>query len=195
MVPFDQRKIVALDIGGVCVQLHRELCYAELGVKGECDAPPAFLDASMKLEKGKIDPEHWLDQFEIATNHKFSRPKLLEIWNKMIGFDIPGMGQAVRDFSDRYRFVYFSNTSRLHLDEVVRKNRFGHLVTGGIYSFEAGYMKPEVEIYQIFEKTYGVPVAYFDDTAANISAAKELGWNAHLYTCPETFHQILSDLD
>lgn len=195
MVPFDQRKVVALDIGGVCVQLHRELCYSELGVKGECDAPPRFLEACAALEKGKISQELWLDEFQAATNYKFSRPKLLEIWNKMIGFDISGMGQAVNALSDRYRFVYFSNTSRLHLDEVVRKNLFGHLVTGGIYSFEAGFMKPEEEIYHIFENTYGVPVAYFDDTAVNVSAAKQLGWNAHLYTCPEDFYQTMIDLD
>ena len=194
MIPFEQRKIVALDIGGVCILLHRDLCFREFGVTDEKAAPPEFLAACEQLEKGKISSELWLDLFQNATNHQFSKSRLLEIWNTMIGYDIPGMGQVVHEFSDRFRFVYFSNTSRLHLDEVVRKNRFGHLVSGGVFSFEAGYMKPEEEIYQIFENTYGVPVAYFDDNADNIAAASGLGWNAHLYTCPEEFAKVLRSL-
>ena len=192
MIPFEQRKIVALDIGGVCIQLRHKQFFSVLGFDNA--APPEFQAVSNLLEKGKISCDLWLDHFQTATCHKFSNAELLKYWNSIIGYDIPGMGQVVRDFSDRLRFVYFSNTSRLHLDEVVRKNRFGHLVSGGVYSFEAGYMKPEKEIYQIFENTYGVPAAYFDDNADNIAAASTLGWNAHLYTCPEEFAKVLNTL-
>ena len=194
MIPFDQRKIVALDIGGVCIQLHREQCFREMGFDSEKAAPPDFLAACNLLEKGKISNDLWLEHLQAAINYNYTNSQLLAGWNTMIGCDIPGMGQAVREFSDRFRFVYFSNTSRLHLDEVVRKNRFGHLVTGGVFSFEAGYMKPEKEIYQIFENTYGVPVAYFDDNAGNIAAASNRGWNSHLYTCPEDFTKVLNTL-
>ena len=192
MIPFEQRKIVALDIGGVCVQLHHKQFFSTM--EFEKAAPPDFQAICNLLEKGKISCDLWLEHFQDATNHKFSNAELLEHWNSIIGYDIPGMGQVVHEFSDRFRFVYFSNTSRLHLDEVVRKNRFGHLVTGGVFSFEAGYMKPEEEIYHIFKNTYGVPVAYFDDNADNIAAASRLGWNAHIYTTPDEFAKVLAGL-
>ena len=192
MIPFEQRKIVALDIGGVCIQLQHNKIFPALGFGNA--APSEFQAVSNLLEKGKISSDLWLEHFQTATDHKFSNAELLEFWNSIIGYDIPEMGQAVREFSDRFRFVYFSNTSRLHLDEVVRKSSFGQLVSGGVFSFEAGYMKPEKEIYQIFENTYGVPVAYFDDNADNIAAASGLGWNAHLYTCPEEFAKVLRSL-
>ena len=194
MEQFDQRKLVALDIGGVCVQLHKDLCYAELGYDTEAVVPEHFLNECIKLEKGLTTNENWLNLFMETTEHRFTRTQLLRVWNNMIGFDIPGMGQAVRALSDRCRFVYFSNTSRLHLNEVVRKNRFGHLVSGGVFSFEAGYMKPEPEIYHIFEQTYGIPFAYFDDNVDNIEAAKKRGWNGHVFHDAETFYRILDTL-
>lgn len=194
MAQFDQRKLVALDIGGVCVQLHKDLCYAELGYDTEAVVPEHFLNECIKLEKGLTTNEDWLNLFMETTENRFTRTQLLRVWNNMIGFDIPGMGQAVRTLSDRYRFVYFSNTSRLHLDEVVRKCSFSHLVTGGVFSFEAGYMKPENHIYSVFEKTYGIPVAYFDDNVDNIEAAKKRGWNGHVFHDAETFYRILDTL-
>lgn len=194
MAQFDQRKIVALDIGGVCNQLHKDVCYAELGYSTETILPEIFLEECIKLEKGFTTNEHWLQIFSEVTGQRFSKSKLLDVWNAMIGYDIPGMGQAVRTLSDRYRFVYFSNTSRLHLDEVVRKCSFSHLVTGGIFSFEAGSMKPENHIYSVFEKTYGIPVAYFDDNVDNIEAAKKRGWNGHVFQDAETFYRILDTL-
>lgn len=194
MAQFDQRKLVALDIGGVCVQLHKDLCYAELGYDTEAVVPEHFLNECIKLEKGLTTNENWLNLFMETTEHRFTRTQLLRVWNNMIGFDIPGMGQAVRTLSDRYRFVYFSNTSRLHLDEVVRKCSFSHLVTGGIFSFEAGYMKPEPEIYHIFEQTYGIPVAYFDDNADNVNAANQRGWHGFLYQDAESFYRTLTSM-
>jgi len=75
---------------------------------------------------------------------------------------------------------------------VVCMNGFGHLVTGGVYSFSAGAMKPDPVIYEAFEREYGVPYAYFDDRAENVEGAKARGWNAFVYHSPEEFRQILS---
>ena len=189
---FSERKIVALDIGGVCVRLYPEICMARFGVKQDMTQWPEFWKLDHQLETGSISEDFFLESIRRLLDNRLSLNEIRSAWNSFIGPDIPGMADAVRSLADRYRFVYFSNTSRFHLDDVTCMNGFGHLVTGGIYSFSAGAMKPDPVIYEAFEREYGVPYAYFDDRAENIEGAKARGWNAYLFHSPEEFRNILS---
>ena len=189
---FSERKIVALDIGGVCVTLRQELCLSRFGVKPEMPQWPEFWKLDLQLETGRISEEYFLGSIRSLLGGRLSLDEIRSAWSSFIGPDIPGMADAVRSLSDRYRFVYFSNTSRFHLDDVTCMNGFGHLVTGGVYSFSAGAMKPDPVIYEAFEREYGVPYAYFDDRAENVEGAKARGWNAFQYHSPEEFRRILS---
>lgn len=189
---FSERKIVALDIGGVCVSLYPELCMEKFGVGPHSANWPDFQKLDFQLETGRISEEFFLQSLRRLLNDRLSVDEIREAWSSFIGPDIPGMAEAVRSLSGRFRFLYFSNTSRLHLDDVVRTNGFGHLVTGGVYSFTAGAMKPDPAIYEAFEREYGVPYAYFDDRAENVEGAKARGWNAFLFHSPEEFLRILS---
>ena len=154
-----EERIVALDIGGVCISLHPDRILRSLGLSPLLQPPARFLEACT------------------------------EIWNSMIGPDIPGMADAVRSLLARggYRFVFFSNTSAMHLMQVLRMCSFCHLVTGGVFSYEAGTMKPDPGMYEAFEKTYGVPCLYFDDRKENVEAALRRGWPARVFTSSESF--------
>ena len=189
---FAERKIVALDIGGVCVQLRQELCLKRFGVSPEMAQWPEFWKLDHQLETGRISEEFFLTSIRQLLGGRMSLDEIRSAWSSFIGPDIPGMADAVRSLVDRFRFVYFSNTSRFHLDDVTCMNGFGHLVTGGVYSFSAGAMKPDPVIYEAFEREYGVPYAYFDDRAENVEGAKARGWNAFVYHSPEEFRKILS---
>lgn len=189
---FAERKIVALDIGGVCVSLRQELCLKKFGVSPQLPQWPDFWKLDLQLETGKISEEFFLRSVRSLLNDRFSLDELRSAWASFIGPDIPGMAEAVRSLSGRFRFVYFSNTSRLHLDDVARTNGFGHLVTGGVYSFTAGAMKPDPAIYEAFEREYGVPYAYFDDRLENVEGGRARGWNAYLFRDPGEFLRILS---
>ncbi len=189
---FADRKIVALDIGGVCVTLYPELCMEKFGVGPQMPQWPDFQALDIQLETGRISEEFFLQSLRRLLHDRLSIDEIRAAWSSFIGPDIPGMAEAVRSLSGRFRFLYFSNTSRLHLDDVVRTNGFGHLVTGGVYSFSAGAMKPDAAIYEAFEREYGVPYAYFDDRAENVEGAKARGWNAYLFRSSEEFLKILS---
>jgi len=107
---------------------------------------------------------------------------------------MPGMADAVRDFSFRgVRFIYFSNTSKMHMDTFFSSNDFSHLVTGCVFSYSAGSMKPEPEIYESFEKLYGVPDMYFDDRQENIDAAVRRNWNGVLFTSAAMFRNTVDE--
>lgn len=185
-------KIVALDIGGVCVSLHPEKIYKKLGASILIKPPAEFMRCCNLFERGKISRDEWFSSFATLSGGKFQDQELWDIWNSMIGPSIPGMTDAVNSLiSKDYRFVFFSNTSIIHMEQVSRMCDFAHLVTGGIFSYETGYMKPEQEIYEAFEKVYGIPYAYFDDRAENIDAALKRGWNAHVFKDAKTFLSTL----
>ncbi len=190
-----KEKIIALDIGGVCISLNTKNGYEGFQLPENASLPEEFLRACYLLETGRISNDEWLKVFRNVTGYRYTTARLLEIWYSMIGPDIPGMADAVRSLiANGFRFVYLSNTSEIHLLDVARKNGFGHLVTGGIYSFSSHSAKPDAKIYEDFEKEYGLPFAYFDDRAENVEAARQRGWNAHIYHSPEEFlKQVLAD--
>ena len=185
-------KIVALDIGGVCIELHMEKCFRAFGLTGGKEMPEEAVRACFLLETGRISEKEWFETIRRMTGNTMTVPEILSAWAEMIGSSVPGMESAVRELAGRgYRFVYFSNTSRLHMDVVARNNSFGHLVTGGIYSYEVHAVKPEPAMYRAFEEKYGIPFAYFDDRAENVEAGKKAGWNAHLFRNAADFLSVL----
>ncbi len=178
-------KIAALDIGDVCISIHPDRIVKALGISALSLLPTAK-DIMRQTETGTISSEKFLDRFEEYTKHKFSRAELVRIWNSMLGESLPGMADAVRKaIANGWRFIYFSNTSALHMAHFLSTNDFCHLVTGAVFSYEAGAMKPDAAIYEAFEAQYGVPDVYFDDRKENIDAALKRGWNAVHFKSPE----------
>lgn len=178
-------KIAALDIGGVCISIHPELIIKRLGLWTGIFQSKKIMALCNRLETGKISSEEWLNLFDDFTKRKYSRAELLAIWNTMLGDSLPGMADAVRDAIRRgWRFIYFSNTSELHMAHFLRTNDFCHLITGAVFSYEAGSMKPDAGIYERFEALYGVPDVYFDDRQENVDAGLARGWNAVTFHSP-----------
>lgn len=178
-------KVIALDIGGVCIQLRHERTAAAMGIRSMADLPPLFLEACARLECGTIPEAEWLETCRrtMPQNRAMSDDEIRAAFNAVVGEDVPGWAElAQRLADDGCRLVYFSNTSQLHALEVARRLSFAPLVTGAVYSYEAGCMKPDPRIYEIFEEKYGVPAFYFDDRAENIEAARKRGWNSRLFT-------------
>jgi putative hydrolase of the HAD superfamily len=180
-----KRNVIALDIGGVCIQLHHDRAAAAMGIRSMGELPEQFVRACGQLECGAIPEAEWLEVCRQAMPQHRGRSddEIRAVFNAVIGTDIPGMAAlAQRLADDGYRLVYFSNTSQLHALEVAARLSFAPLVTGAVYSYEAGCMKPDPRIYEVFEERYGVPAFYFDDRAENIEAGLKRGWNSRLFT-------------
>ncbi len=185
-------KIAALDIGGVCISIHPERIIKKLGLWTGIFQNKRIMNLCNQLETGTISSSEWLDLFSDFTKGKYSKAELLDIWNTMLGESLPGMADAVRRAVKKgWRFVYLSNTSALHMEHFLRTNDFCHLVTGAVFSYEAGAMKPDAKIYEVFEQTYGVPDFYFDDRQENIDAALVRGWNAVTFYSPLQLDELL----
>ena len=181
-------KTIALDIGNVCISLHLDRCFRAFGMEPGTELNPDFLIACRKLAIGSVDERAWLNLVCSHLGGRLTHDQARDAWNQMLGPSLPGMKEAVeRLLSMGYRFAYLSDTSTIHMTHFFRTNDFCHLVSGGVFSYDAGDEKPGVAMYESFERKYGVPCLYTDDKQCNIDGALKRGWRAELFTSPAKF--------
>lgn len=185
-------RVIALDIGGVCINLHSEEALKFLGINSPEDTPVGFTAATDMLEKGIITSAEWSTVIRYLTGNRFSEQDLRDAWSMIIGETIKEMPELAQDLVDAgYKLVFFSDTSEIHMQEVYRNLSFANLVTGSVFSYETGSKKPEEAIYKAFEDKYGKPAFFADDSPANIAAGKRIGWKSHLFTSPANMREAL----
>ncbi|MDY0175397.1 MAG: hypothetical protein WCS95_07830 [Lentisphaeria bacterium] len=175
------QKVIALDIGGVCIQLRHKQFLSELGL---ASLPEEVLRLNQDFECGHLQPEQWLQQNRrlLPQISGISDQSFWTLFRSIIGPEQPGMASLCRAWSqDGYTLVFFSNTSSVHADEIQRKISFAKLISDAVYSYECKAMKPNPKIYQDFEDKFGRPVLYLDDLPANVEQGLKMGWNAKLF--------------
>jgi len=176
-------KFVALDIGGVCLQIFREKFFPRRLLE---TPPAALIELETAFECGRISAAEWLPRIRelMPALQQLPAPECWRRFRSIVGPEVPGIAALTsRWVSQGLRVIFFSNTSCVHADEVWRNISFGGQIADAVYSYEAGFMKPAPEIYRCFEQRFGVPELYLDDNAENILAARQLGWeNARLFT-------------
>jgi len=168
------------------MKIHADRCLDALGYSAATEIPPEFLVACGKLEKGLIATADWLTVFKKVTGGHFTGTELADAWNMILGEEIHGM----YDFLDEItklgcRAIFFSDTSEMHINYIYRHLPLSVFVSGGIFSFETGFRKPESGMYEAFEKAYGKPCFYTDDKAENIDAGLKRGWRSHRFVSAE----------
>jgi len=179
--------VIALDIGGVCIELLHADSFRYFGIIPQ-QLPVEFLAAIDGLETGKLSEDEWLAVFRKVTGGKFSDEQLLHGWNMIIGRPRPGMVQALRKLAFHgYRLVFFSDTSESHILKLYHDADFANLISGAVFSYEVGARKPDDRMYQAFEERYGKPCFYIDDKPENIEAGRKHGWESHLFTSADAF--------
>ena len=193
--------VIALDIGNVSMKLSFDEMYRRFGVDpGDSAAVGRLWEHGAALETGRCTVPEFLDRLDDFTGHRHTREYLLDAWRCVVRDPMPGMLDTVRALAARgVRFSFMSDISPIHLDQVFKYCEFVHLVTGGIYSFEAGAFKLEGSaMFDAFECRYGRPLVFFDDRIEIIEHALGLGWNAIRFQSPEQALRdasaLLSDL-
>ena len=187
--------VVALDIGNVSMKLTFDAMYRRLDVDPADSAAVAGLwKHGAALETGRCTVPEFLDRLDVFTNHLHSRQYLLDAWRCGVRESMPGMTDTVRALAARgARFSFMSDISPIHQNQVFKYCAFVHLVSGGIYSFEAGAFKLDGHtMFEAFERRYGRPIVFFDDRVEIIEHAQAFGWNAIRFKSPE---QALRDAE
>ena len=174
-------KVLALDIGNVCVQLNFPKAVELLNIS---DATK-FLDfvaESNYMGKTKRSIEDWIKALHQLTENRFSTEYLLDAWNTIVEDEIPEMERVIRKIAEKgFRIVFLSDTNSLHYDFLIKRLSFANCITGKILSYEVGCSKPDEMIFEKFEEVYGKPCYYTDDLERNIEAARSCGWYSHQF--------------
>lgn len=187
-----QLKTIALDIGNVCIKIDPKRCFDALEINSSTEIPHKLMESIREMEEGKITEVQWLDVFQTVTHGRFSKNELRKAYLEILGEEIKGISDFIKDaVSKDIRLIFFSDISPIHINHIYRNLSFAHLVSGGIFSFEAGARKPDKKMYEEYERRYGKPLLYLDDKPENIAAGKDAGWNSVLFNGIESMEKDL----
>lgn len=156
--------------------------------------PPNVTDVTKRLERllerkddfeaGRIEVDaytNWaLDVLETnATAEEFHHA-----WRSIFTPNEP-MWQRVRQLSaDGHRLILFSNINGIHVPWIYDEYQIFALFDEAVFSFEAGSIKPDPEIYQhAIDAHRLVPqeTFYIDDLPQNIVTGKQFGFHSWQY--------------
>lgn len=175
---------VIFDLGDVLVSAN-----IQDYLKEDPEIPNEIIDELLKLwfmDKDEIDDTMDLDTYRDIINKRmgveFSKyiPKLFKYNIECVSafdYTIP----MIKDLKDRgYKVYYLSNWSAWTHELIQQEGKFDflNLMDGGVFSYDAGFMKPHEEIYKILLNKYKInpeESIFFDDKLENIEAAKKLG--------------------
>ena len=165
-------KVIALDIGNVCLHIHPERCLALLKDCNCASIPPELLRYEAdELERGRVSEADFLAKVREMTGTRASDKTLTDAFLAILGEPVEGMPELVAELPQLgFQAVFFSDTSAIHLAAVRRIFPSARFVPQGVYSFEVGERKPHPAMFEAFEHRFGTPVCYFDDRADLIEA-------------------------
>ena len=175
---------IFLDLGNVLYGLDSEGVlnrFADRCGKSAAQLSEALHDQTLmrSYDSGKISSAAFFQQAKDILGCEISFDKFKSIWNSLL---IPNkyMFRLARHLNRQAGLLIISNTNEMHasaLDSDVRA-----LTDKVIYSYQAGCLKPDKEIYEKALHLAGSTpekTLFIDDRIENIHGARSLGINAH----------------
>lgn len=201
-------KNLLFDLGGVIMDLDRDRCvraFERLGMKDADDFLGVYgqKGAFLALESGKINA----DEFHRQVRPMIDRPEVSdeEIDNAfnefLVGIPVTRL-EALRALRKDYKIYLLSNTNPIMINsriaEEFRKEGFemADYFDGIFTSYEAGCCKPGKEIFDYTEREGHIKpdeTLFFDDSQANVDAARSYGLNAVLVKPGDEFKNLLDE--
>jgi glucose-1-phosphatase len=195
--------LVCFDLGGVMVRIchdWRDACAAAgLAVRSRAglDIDAVWPALTHDHALGRLTKAGWADNLSAALGGLYTAHELCAIHDASLQDEYDGIGGVVdRIHRAGVTTACLSNTNDDHWHRM--------LLPGGRYpairslehhcaSHLLGLAKPDEAIYRALERAAGRrgrEILYFDDSAANVDAARRIGWNAetidpHTETAPQ----------
>ncbi|MBE6356089.1 MAG: hypothetical protein E7058_03130 [Lentisphaerae bacterium] len=185
-----KKTLLALDIGNVCVRIDPPGFAAKYGWER---LPAELSQLLMQYETGIIrDEAAFLQQAAAFFQNRYPAEYIKQTFNQILVEPVPGMEELAGDFENMgVTAIFFSDISPTHLARTRELFSTFDRISGGIFSFESGGLKPSDRMFDRFEKLHGTPDLYVDDRADLINAAKERGWNAEIFVSAEDLRKKL----
>lgn len=185
-------KNLLFDLGGVIMDLDRDRCVRAFESLGMADADD-FLGvygqkgAFLALEKGDIDAREFRRQIRPMFDRPVSDAEIDEAFNRFL-LGIPRHRlETLRRLRDRYGIYLLSNTNPIMFDGFIANEfrqegrEMADYFDGMVASYKAKCYKPDQEIFDYTRHTCGInggETLFFDDSEANVEAARKAGFKA-----------------
>ncbi len=180
------RRVVVFDLGGVLVRVNLDWGSAmrqaglpeaaERFVGVPLDACPGFHDH----EVGAVSDEEYL--LSLAGFLGLDRQGALRAHQGILGEEVAGAADLIQELSDKgLSCVCLSNTNALHWRLLGAESPYASVraLHRRFGSHEIGARKPDPAAYRAVEREFpGCRLVFFDDSPANVQAARSLGWEA-----------------
>ena len=200
-------KNLMFDLGGVIMDIKRERAVDALKKTGLTNADELLGDFGQKgaflaLERGEITPAEFREEIRKDINGEVTDEQIDNAFTKfLIGIPIERLRQ-LDQLKKQYKIYLLSNTNAIMwyktiLDEFKKDGKniidyFDDLVA----SFDVRAYKPDADIFQKAAEKFRIlpeETIFFDDSAANVEAARQLGFKgAHVNDIELPFSHYIS---
>jgi HAD superfamily hydrolase (TIGR01509 family) len=106
------------------------------------------------------------------------------------------VAQLIEQLRPRYQTALLSNSSVPSLEHLLGAHTISRLFDVVVASAEAGYSKPEREIFELCTRRLGVDfgeLLFVDDWPGHVNGATSYGIRSILYKSPEQLEQALTE--
>jgi 2-haloacid dehalogenase len=156
-----------------------------------------FAEWNLQQDKGRPFAEGVAELSARFPQHARLIHAYHERWEDSITGPIPGCVEILRALKAAGYAVYgLSNWSAETFPLAYRKYDFFRLLDGYVISGDVGLVKPDPAIFQLMIQKIGRPAGeclLIDDSAQNIAAAKELGFETILFRSPGQLREELHE--
>lgn len=140
---------------------------------------------AMEYETGKITTKLFFERLKSEIGFSRSPGILQDLWSDIFT-PIPKHVDLLDKLRTKYPVGLISNTNEAHVEWIREKFIFLQWFPKPTYSFVAGYLKPQQEIFQEALRALSVPAEkslFIDDLGVNVLSAQTLGMKViHLTT-------------
>ena len=180
------RPVLLCDIGNVLVHFDFRLAagrFAKQSPLSGNEVLHALEPLKGPLESGQLMGDKFIQQGMEMIRFSGTAAEFRDIWCQIFSLN-PPMEQTLASLNERVPMHLLSNTSDLHKEFLLAEFPIFRHFTSGVYSYSAGSMKPDVEIFRIAIAELDLDPAqtfYIDDLMPNIETAQRLGFRTFHY--------------
>ena len=184
---------VVFDLGKVLLEFDYGIVARRLAAHSGRDAEQirGLLDQSpllFRLESGQMTNEEFFAEVSSLTGYTGELEEFANIFGDIFSAIHPMIDLHGQLRARGVPTFIFSNTNELAVRHIRANYAFFAHFTDYIYSHEAGAMKPDHRIYEVFERRSGrkgAELLYLDDRKENVDAGAARGWQVVHHQTPE----------
>lgn len=189
--------VLLFDLGGVLIDFagFEEMSRLVPGSPDRAEIRSRWIDseAVQRFERGDLATGEFARRVTEEFELPLSPEEFVEHFVAWARGPYPGAVELLRRVGRTHRVAALSNSNRLHTAR--HRHHVEEVIEVFYFSDEIGSVKPEREIFEYVIRDLGCPahrIAFFDDTAINVEAARSVGLAA--YTV-DGFDELKAQLD